>query len=183
VELLEAELRADGGQELMRARAWRIRSADVGLPELERRRFGSAGAHEGQDREFPIPVEGAPGYWTAMDYRFVRGAFKEPGPALVWLRMGVPLVDGEEPSPLVRVMAAADSGNGVSAALDWRKWLFINTDLTVHLHRMPEGEWIGLDSETVLEPHGIAMSDTVLGDERGAIGRAVQSLLVGPRQA
>jgi hypothetical protein len=181
VELVEGELREAGGQELMRARAWRIRSEDVGLEEVDRRPFDSAGPEEGEDRPFPIPVEGTRGYWSGMDYRFVRGAFKEPGPALVWMRMRVPLVDGEEPSPLVRVMAAADSGNGVSAALDWRRWLFINTDLTVHLHRLPRGEWVGLDSETVLEPHGIGMADTVLGDERGAIGRALQSLLVGPR--
>jgi hypothetical protein len=183
VELVEAELRdADGGRELMRARAWRIRTADVGLPEITQRGFGSSGPDEGEDRPFPVPMADAKGYWSAMDYRFVSGAFKEPGPALVWLRMRVALVEGEEPSPLVRVMAAADSGNGVSAALDWREWMFINTDLTVHLHRMPEGEWVGLDSETVLEPGGIGMSDTLLGDERGAVGRALQSLLVGPRR-
>ena len=74
--------------------------------------------------------------------------------------MRVPLVEGEEPSPLVRVMAAADSGNGVSATLDWNEWLFINTDLTVHLHRMPEGEWVCLDAVTIPEPNGIGMADT-----------------------
>ena len=82
--------------------------------------------------------------------------------------MRVPLVEGEEPTPLVRVMAAADSGNGVSATLDWNEWLFINTDLTVHLHRMPEGEWVCLDAVTIPEPNGIGMADTRLSDERGA---------------
>ena len=116
-----------------------------------------------------------------MDYRFVKGAFHELGPALGWLRMKVPLVEGEEPSPLVRVMAAADSGNGVSAVLDWNEWLFINTDLSVHLHRMPEGEWIGLDAVTIPEPNGVGMADTKLLDERGPIGRAAQWLLIGRR--
>ncbi len=93
--------------------------------------------------------------------------------------MRVPLVEGEEPTPLQRVLIAADSGNGVSAALDWREHLFINTDLSVHLLRPPESEWVGLEAETLLGPLGLA--DTALWDERGRIGRAAQTLLVRPR--
>ena len=84
------------------------------------------------------------GYHTAMEYRFVRGGFTELGPATVWMRMGLPLLPGEEPTPLQRVLIAADSGNGVSVALDWTSYLFINVDLSVHLNRMPEGEWVCL---------------------------------------
>ena len=109
----------------------------------------------------------------------MRGAFLEPGPATVWMRMRVALVEGEEPTPLQRVMVAADSGNGVSAALDWRTHLFINTDLSVHLLRMPETEWVCLEAETLLGSNGLA--DTALWDERGRIGRAAQTLLVRPR--
>ena len=110
----------------------------------------------------------------------MRGAFLEPGPATVWMRMRVPLVEGEEPTPLQRVLVAADSGNGVSAALDWREHLFINTDLSVHLLRPPESEWVvprGRDAAG--RPLGLA--DTALWDERGRIGRAAQTLLVRPR--
>jgi hypothetical protein len=116
-----------------------------------------------------------------MDYRFVHGAFMEHGPATVWLKMKVPLIDGEETTPLQRLLVAADAGNGVSAALDWRRYLFINVDLTVHLHRMPEGEWICLDAVTLPEHEGIGIADTRLFDERGSIGRGVQSLLVAER--
>jgi len=115
-----------------------------------------------------------------MEYRFVTGAFLELGPAVVWMRHA--LVEGEEPSPLQRVLVAADSGNGVSAALDYRRYLFINTDLTVHLHRGPETEWVGLDAVTRLDPAGVGMSDTLLWDERGRIGRGVQTLLVRERE-
>jgi hypothetical protein len=116
-----------------------------------------------------------------MEYRFVSGGFLEPGPAVVWMRMRHPLVAGEEPTPLQRVFVAADSGNGVSAALDWRRYLFINTDLSVHLHRMPEGEWVCLDAVTFPEPNGIGVADTALWDERGRIGRAAQTLMVRRR--
>jgi hypothetical protein len=105
----------------------------------------------------------------------------EPGPATVWMKMKVPLIAGEETSPLQRLLVAADAGNGVSAALDWRRYLFINVDLTVHLHRMPEGEWICLDAVTLPEHNGIGIADARLFDERGSIGRAVQSLLVAER--
>jgi Acyl-CoA thioesterase C-terminal domain len=74
------------------------------------------------------------------------------------------------------------SGNGVSAALDWRRYLFINVDLSVHLHRMPVGEWVCLDAETFPERNGIGMADTRLLDENGGIGRAAQTLLVAERE-
>jgi hypothetical protein len=117
-----------------------------------------------------------------MEYRFVRGGFADPGPAVAWMRMRVPLVHGEEPTPLDRVLVAADSGNGVSAALDWSRFLFINVDLTVHLHRPPEGEWVCLDAITIPERSGIGIADTALYDERGPIGRAVQTLLIDARR-
>jgi Acyl-CoA thioesterase C-terminal domain len=73
-----------------------------------------------------------------MEWRFVAGSFLEAGPATVWLRMRHPLLPGEAPSPLVRVLTAADSGNGASAALDYRRWLFINADLT-DSYKQPSG--------------------------------------------
>jgi hypothetical protein len=77
------------------------------------------------------------------------------------------------------VLVAADSGNGVSAALDWRRYLFINTDLSVHLLRPPVGDWVCLEAVTHVD--GLGLSDTALWDERGRIGRAAQTLLVRAR--
>ena len=97
--------------------------------------------------------------------------------------MRQPLVAGEGPSPLQRALAAADSGNGVSATLDWSRFLFINVDLTVHLHRPPAGEWVCLDAITIPERTGLGVADTALYDEAGPIGRAAQTLLVRERDA
>ena len=36
-----------------------------------------------------------------------------------------------------------------ASTLDWTRYLFINVDLTVHLHRMPAGEWVCLDAVTL----------------------------------
>ena len=58
------------------------------------------------------------GYVSAMDFRFERSSFEEFGPGMAWGRQRVPLVDGEEPTPWQRVLVLADSGNGISLALD-----------------------------------------------------------------
>ena len=174
VELLEAALSGPDG-EVMRARAWRLTPGEVSLDVPDP---APPGPDAGEARDFF--ATGQPvGYHTAMEYRFLRGGFVEPGPATVWMRPRVPLVAGEETTPLERVLIAADSGNGVSAALDWKRFLFINTDLSVHLLREPEGDWVCLDAVTHAD--GLGLSDTALYDERGRIGRAAQTLLVRPR--
>ncbi len=149
-------------------------------PASRRRTRPRPARTEGSNEPF-FPVREEAGYHTAMEIRFVSGGFLEPGPAMVWMRSRVPLVAGEETSPLERLLIAADAGNGVSAALDWRRYLFINTDLSVHLKRLPEGDWVGLDAVTYPEPHGIGLADTALWDERGRLGRAAQTLVVRSR--
>ena len=88
-------------------------------------------------------------------------------------------MEGEEPTPLQRVMVAADTGNGISATLDWRRFLFINCDLTVQLMRLPAGEWICLEATTTIGQIGV--TETSLWDEEGRIGSALQTLLVRSR--
>jgi Thioesterase-like superfamily len=78
------------------------------------------------------------------------------------------------------VLIAADSGNGVSAALDYRRWRFINADLTVYLLRPPSGEWVALEAATTASD-GIGLADTTLHDEQGPIGRSAQALFVDRR--
>lgn len=179
VELIEASLSGPEG-EVMRASAWRLRTRAVELDPATVAEPPSHGPGDGEPGGF-FDTGVDVGYHTAVDYRFVEGSFVEPGPALVWMRMRQALVDGEEPSPLQRVLTVADSGNGVSGALDYRRFLFINTDLSVHLHRMPGGEWVCLEARTFPESNGVGLADTALYDERGRIGRSAQTLLVRTR--
>ena len=172
--MLRASLYA-GDDEVMRARGWRLRMAQTDVPSgLVPGPLGH-GPADGTPGEF-FPTGSDVGYHTAVEYRFV-----EPGPATVWMRSRVPLTAGEAISPLGRMLVVADSGNGVSATLDWRRFLFINVDLTVHLHRLPIGEWVCLDAVTLPQGDGIGLADTALWDEKGPIGRAAQTLLVAER--
>jgi len=180
VQLVEASLLGDDDAELARASAWRIRPADEPVPEVGLEPPALPGPETSPESALYEPPWGE-SYFTATEWRLAGGAIAAPGPAAVWIRMRVPLVAGEEPSPLARVLVAADSANGISWELPWDTHLFVNTDLTVHLARMPEGEWVCLDARSRIGPRGIGLSESVLWDERGWIGRGAQSLLVSPR--
>jgi hypothetical protein len=172
VELLEATLEA-GGRPAVVARAWRV--ARRGAP-------GSGAAPP------PPPPPDAPptpapfgGYADAVELRFTEGGWDVPGPATAWTRLCVPVVAGEAPTGLQRVLAVADSGNGISAVLPFGDWMFINPELTVHLVREARGEWIRLAARTTVAAGGAGLALSVLSDAEGAVAHGAQSLLVTPR--
>jgi hypothetical protein len=103
------------------------------------------------------------------------------GPCLVWFGMNHPLVAGEDPSPYQRTAVAADSGNGISAVLDYARYAFVNSDLTIHWLRQPQGQWVALDAATHFGPDGCGLAQSALYDEQGLIGRAAQSLSLRQR--
>jgi hypothetical protein len=180
VQMVEAELAVDG-RVRMRVRGWRLRQADLELP---------AAAIVADPPPLPpeqasgggfFPTGQEHGYHSGMEARFVEGGFTEPGPARVWLRMRYPLVAGEQPTQLQRTLIAADIGNGISSSLPFKRWVFINVDLTVQLERLPAGEWICVDAVTRPHPNAIGSSDSVLFDAGGRIGRALQTLIFSER--
>ena len=176
VQLAEAELVA-GGRVVARAGAWWHLLGDttaVGLP-ADPPPPPLPEARGAERSEWPG------GYLQAMEWRWVSGHFAEPGPATVWSRMRIPLVEDEEPTPTQRVMTTADSGNGASSTLSPDSWLFINTELTVHLLRPPVGEWICLDAVTAIGPSGGGLATSRLSDVDGPVGRGAQALVVRPR--
>jgi hypothetical protein len=178
VQWVEASLVADD-VEVARAHALRLRmTPPLGLPLPPEAAPTVRPPDESTaiDVEFPR-VQGL-GFWRAVEFRIASGSWHETGPATIWFRLRVPVVAGEPPSPLQRVAAAADFGNGLSTVLPRGQYLFINPDLSIHLHRHPVGEWVALEGESAAEDYGIGLAAVRLHDERGPIGRSVQSLLV-----
>jgi hypothetical protein len=179
VALLQAVVEADG-QEVLHARGWRLAIPDGGVPAVT----------PGPPPP-PIPAEHPlgtfpgghmTGYLHHIDWRYVgAGGFDVPGPAVVWARPKIPLIPGEELSPMCRALLLADSGSGVSSTLDPVKFLFINTDLTVILPRDPVGDWLLLDSVSTIGEQGTGLAETALSDVHARCGTAVQTLLVAPR--
>ncbi len=181
VQLLEGSLRSADGTEIVRARALRVRRADLDGSAGTEVPGPPSGPDQGAERLPATPPPHQPTFFpAAIEIRFVSGGFGG-GPATGWFRLKVPLLAGEEPTPLQRLAAAADFGNGISTVLSWDRYVFINPDLTIYLDREPVGEWICLEARTLLSPGGVGTAESVLYDERGRVGRAIQSLLVAPR--
>ena len=185
VQVVEASLSA-AGQDVAWGRALRVRRQPPGaVPPPSTAGPGAAGlppAGPEHGHGSPSPIGPYRAFHnTGAELRYVAGSFSEPGPATVWVRLAVPVVAGQPTSALQRVAGAADFGNGVSAVLDFGRYLFINPDLTVSLLRPPVGEWVCLDAVTTLGDPGVALAESRLFDVEGPIGRSVQSLLVEPR--
>jgi hypothetical protein len=183
VQRLEAELSeaVPDGRVVCRATALRVTAVPPAVPD----RRDSA--------PLPNPEHSTPAVFsldgsdqasfaaTAMEMRWAHGTVGGSGPAAVWFRLRHPLVEGEALTPLMRVAAAADFGNGISAELPWAQWLFINADLTIRLTRPPRGEWIGLDARTEIVAGGTGVAVSRLHDEMGPVGLAQQTLVVQGR--
>jgi hypothetical protein len=179
VRRLQAVLTTTDGTPLVQVSAVALRTAPV-LP-----------ATLGDDGLAPLPVErSAPfqfdffpdpvGYHTAIETRIASGRWGK-GPVAAWMRPRVALVEGETMSPLQRLLTAVDSASGVAVVLEPAHHTFVNADLTVAIHRSPEGEWICLDAATVAEAHGIGLTRARLWDARGAFGVSLQSCLAERR--
>lgn len=184
VRLVAAEAATDDGTVVASATVLGIRRTDVAVPE----EAAAAGTPPPPPETLAAVAreDNTTGDWEAfhnsgVELRYAAGSLLEAGPATAWIRLRAPVVAGTPASPLQRVMGAADFGNGISSVADFTKLLFINPDLTVHLHRLPVGEWVCLDAVSCLEPHGVGLAQSHLWDERGPLGRSLQSLLVEAR--
>jgi hypothetical protein len=181
VQLLEGSLATADGTEVVRARALRIQRAVLDGAEPTAVAAPPSGPDDGAQGAPAFDPPAQPTFFpNAIEIRFVAGGFGG-GPSTGWFRLKVPVVAGEDASALQRLAAAADFGNGISTVLNWAQHLFINPDLTVYVDREPVGEWICLQARTLIAPGGVGMAESVLYDERGRVGRAIQSLLIAPR--
>lgn len=181
VQLLEATVRA-GEDEIVRATALRIRREQMQAPEPPSGTAPPRDPAASDPIHMPAFASGPKGFARdAMEIRFAEGEFAAVGPAFAWFRLRVPVIAGQPVTPLERLAAAGDFGNGIASAVSWGTHVFINPDLTIYVEREPAGEWIGLDAVTRVNAEGAGISDSVLHDERGRVGRAMQSLYVAER--
>lgn len=180
VEWLSASLRC-AGKEVARATAVRIALADLELPPPHCPPHAPPAGPE-TVTAFAFPFFTAEvAYHRAVEVRVVEGRWGGHGPITAWMRVNVPLVEGEKMSPLERMLALADAQNGVCIALDPRRYAFVNPDLTAYLRRPLEGEWIGLAARSTPESIGTGLVQSELFDRRGEVGRVLQSLAVSVR--
>ena len=181
IELVSAEMLGLGpdGQPrpVAKASGWRFHQTDThdvvraGQPPLR-------AVSEGNDRNLSKNFD--PNYVHSLEWRWLTDPLND-GPGESWIRPMVDLVKGETMTPLERLFAVADDANGVGTKIDITKWTFLNTDLAVHVFRIPDGEWIGIRAETNYGPDGVGTTVGTLFDEQGAVGSIQQSVLVRRR--
>lgn len=186
VALAEATLAAadDPDRPVMALRAWLVRQLEDDSPargSIPTTPAASPPPLREHSRSMARPPGWLPGYLDAIHWVWAEGSFEAPGPAAVWTRLGVGLVDGEEPDPIERLVAVADSASGISAVANPRDLVFVNTDLTLHLTREPAGEEIWIRAHTTLDAAGIGCTIGELGDRTGVMARSAQCLFVEPR--
>ena len=181
IELVSAEMLAPGPdgapRPVAKASGWRLQTLDTAAAEhapAEPLRP----VEEARSRDMKNDWD--KNYVHSLDWRWLTMPMGD-GPGESWIKPEVDLVSGETMTPLQRLFAVADDANGIGTKLDIRKWTFLNTDLAVHIHRVPEGEWIGIRAETNYGPDGIGTTLGRLFDQTGAIGAIQQSVLVRPR--
>nr|WP_042191096.1 thioesterase family protein [Kibdelosporangium sp. MJ126-NF4]CEL19842.1 TesB-like acyl-CoA thioesterase 5 [Kibdelosporangium sp. MJ126-NF4]CTQ97066.1 TesB-like acyl-CoA thioesterase 5 [Kibdelosporangium sp. MJ126-NF4] len=178
-DLLDAQLLADG-EPVMLARAWRMSPSPDGTPEL--RAEPPPPALPGPQPPHGMSGAYVDGYLSAIEWRFLDGGgFDSRGPGAAWARQRIPLVDGEEDTPLSRVLTVADASWAVGFELDLTRQFAINTDVTVALHRQPVGEWFCMRTATTASPDGSGLAVGQLSDAHGDCGRIIQTLFIADR--
>ncbi|MDV3125268.1 thioesterase family protein [Mycobacterium sp. 21AC1] len=181
IELVSAEMLAPGPggtpRTVARASGWRMLQLDT-TPLAYAAAPPLSPLDQARSRDMARNWE--PNYVHSIDWRWLTVP-QADGPGESWLRPTVDLVKGETMTPLQRLFAVADDANGIGSKIDIRKWTFLNTDLVVHVHRVPDGEWIGIRAETNYGHDGIGTTVGTLFDRTGPVGAIQQSVLVRPR--
>lgn len=111
--------------------------------------------------------ESMSGLWAL---RWIAGRIGEPGQRRVWMRELRDLVGGEPLSPFVRVAAGVDYVSPLANVGEMHNYGYINSDVTMYLHRLPVGEWIGYESLAHEASDGIALGHCNIYDVEGRIG-------------
>lgn len=177
IELLTAEM-TQAGRPVARTTAWRLQTRDTAAAVHHVAQRLPAPNDDIHDISSPLfPAAWMTGFVAAVEWQVIT-PFGVDGPTTVWTRLNQTLVEGETTSPFETVMTICDVANGAGARLDPFKWTFLNTELTVHLHDAPQGDWLGLAAETSVGHDGIAMSSAELHSTHGPIGRIAQAVLV-----
>lgn len=118
------------------------------------------------------------GMWAM---RAIVGAMGTQGDRRVWMMDIRELVAGRPLTPFGRVALAADFASPFANAGD-QGLGYINSDVTVYLHRLPVSGWIGFEVRNHGATDGVAVGDCMLYDEAGPIGTASVCALAQPRR-
>lgn len=177
IELIESVM-SSSGRDCITARAWRLLTQDTSA---------IAGLEDKETAQHPdeLPVweemKGWPGGFV-KSVHLVANAERRAGKGMVWITNNTTMVEGEPTTDLVHLLGMVDLANGIVPRLGLDvndlRWMFPNTDLQIHMHRMPKGEWLGIEAVQQYGADGIGITSAVLHDLQGPFGRSEQILTI-----
>ncbi|HVI34292.1 acyl-CoA thioesterase domain-containing protein [Phenylobacterium sp.] len=132
--------------------------------------------------DIPVPQDPRMGMGGMWAMRPITGAFGTVGPRKTWMSEVRELVEGRALTPFTRVAVAADFASPFANAGD-KGLEYINTDITVYLHREPTTEWVGFEVINHGSTDGVGIGECLLYDEAGPIGSAACCALAQKRAA
>jgi hypothetical protein len=185
IQVVDAALFA-GGVQVGRATALKMRTTDLDLPPpVSETTARMPGGPETVERLLWDPNDDhgrmVRFHLQGVEIRSFRASFAAYGPGASWFRLCQPLIEGEDVSPFVRLAAIADLSNGNAQSLDVEHWTYVNADITLYAHRLPEGEWIGMTSHADQQRSGIGVVTTTVFDTAGPVGTIGQAQLIDRR--
>jgi hypothetical protein len=121
------------------------------------------------------------GLHTTIEVRWLNHS-DDGAPNRAWVRLPVSFVEGEANSPLVLAATLSDFTNAFANSAVRLPTGMINADITLYLHRYPDGEWIALETQRIAQPSGLAVSTAVMYDQQGPIGTVVEAALANQRR-
>lgn len=182
IQVVQASL-WDGDVEVCRALGLMLRTSEIALPTHAPT---AAEKPPGPDGIEATSLRGSvadadamrlpPGLHTTIEVKRVSGEMGR-GAGCAWIRVPVEVVEGVPMTPSVRAATVSDFGNGIGQLHLPDGYGFINADITLHLAREPQGEWINVDAKTVATAAGLGTVETLLFDAAGAFGQVSQSIL------
>jgi hypothetical protein len=181
IMLLEARLMADSSLVAMATALW-VKPTHVSLPDYAPKPTSLSKKPEQlqecsfKDILFAKSEHMPPGLHTTVRLRPV-SKLEERGRGTAWLALPVPIVQGYENTPFMLAALVSDFGNGVGQLNLGNNTGTINADILLQLSRCPEGEWIALDSEALLDASGVGQVISSLHDIKGRVGQVVQTIM------
>lgn len=179
IELIESVM-SSRGRDCIIARAWRLMTQDTSsIAGLE----DAQAPHQPKDLPAWDDMKGWPGGFI-NSVHLVAEADRRSGKGMVWITNELDMIAGKPTTDLVHLLGLVDTANGVVPRLGLgladAEWMFPNTDLQIHMHRLPQGRWLGIEAVQQYGADGIGVTSAVLHDVHGPFGRSEQILTIRP---
>jgi len=122
-----------------------------------------------QPDEIPMPEGDTPFKGSSRNVRPISGSMGSFGQKRMWMSEQRNLVDDIPITPWIQAALLADFTNPFANSGEGGLG-YINSDVTLYLHRLPVSEWLGMEVINHQATDGVAIAECYIYDIQGSIG-------------